>query len=114
MNIVLYGEAVENKGYEYFRDCVYDAELQYRASDLESYGLHTFYEMEAAVERAMQVCRTLDLPVRAHFKVIYISQDHQLYCDWRLSALGRKLVLLNANPSNRYIARLQIELMGDR
>ena len=92
-------------------ESVLDRNLKYLASELSGYGIESGHELKQAVERAMQVCQSAELSVRSNFKAIYVCIEGQLYKDWRLSELGRNLILLNASPANPYVARLQLELL---
>ena len=112
MNIAIYQGETSHESLETFREILYGVDLKYLASDLASFGLENSEEMEKAVVRAIKACRAVRIPIRKNFKEIYVSQRGRVYRDWRLSALGRKLVLINANPSNPVVARLQVELVG--
>ena len=111
MNVVLYHKFLHHEAVERFHDNMLDIGLNYWLSDLKWYGLEDTDELGKAVERAMKICSTMNLPVRENFKKTYIYKDDQLQYDWRLSSLGKKLVLLNSDPSNLFVAKLQMKLM---
>ena len=112
MNVVIYKNRIYNESFEKFRDKLFDTELNYFASDLFNYGFNEPEEIEFAVQRAMNVCNTAGLAIQRNFKQVYVYKNNAIVCDWRLSTLGRKLVILNANTNNPFVARLQIELLG--
>jgi DNA-damage-inducible protein D len=112
MEIIIYEESRGTDPMEEFIEKIHDAQLRYLASELLSFGINDISEIEAAVNRALHVCRAAGLPAKHHFKPVYVYDRGGILADWRLSALGRKLVLLNANPENPYVARLQLELVG--
>jgi DNA-damage-inducible protein D len=111
MEIIIYEENLGDPLDE-FMEKLHDTQLRYLASELLNFGLSDISEIEEAVNRALHVCRAAGLPAKHHFKPVYIYDRGGIIADWRLSALGRKLVLLNANPENPYVARLQLELVG--
>ena len=113
MNIVLYNSSLYNKSYEEFKQLMFDIELSYLASELLNYGFISPNEIEEAVNRAVRICKTAGLNIKKNFKPIYVYKNGDIVCDWRLSALGRKLVFLNANSDNPFVARLQIELVSN-
>lgn len=112
MNIILYEEDHYSDPLDSFMEKLYETQLRYLASELLSFGLTSMSEIEDAVARALHVCRAAGLPAKQHFKPVYVYGRGEIIADWRLSSLGRKLVLLNANPKNPYVARLQLELVG--
>lgn len=111
MEIAVYNYTFRNEVLQRLQESIMDRELHYFASELTELGVMENDDMLQAINRAMQICRTNGIPVRAHFKSIYLSRGGQLFADWRLSDLGRKLVLLNGNPLNPVIARLQLEIL---
>ena len=96
---------------EQFRSTIHERNLRFLASELMDRHLMDYLEIQRAIKRAMIVCKTLDLPIEAHFKPLYVSRSGQVLCDWKLSDLGRKLVLINGNPANPFVAMLQKELI---
>ena len=111
MNIIVCKNPVYNESFEEFRDKLFDTELSYFASDLFNYGLNASDEIDIAIQRAIAICKTAGLTIKQNFKPVYIYKNNEIVCDWRLSSLGRKLVLLNANANNPFVARLQLELL---
>ena len=56
-------------------------------------------------------CCTANVPVAENFKPVYLSKNGEVICDWRVSTLGRQLILLNGNPAIAQVAKLQLELL---
>jgi hypothetical protein len=95
-----------------FLNAVLESQLKHYASDL-------FPELEMidndvlnhALRRAQQVCSTLNLPVRDHFKRIYRTDGNNTYCDYRLSHTAYLLVSINGDVSRKKVAQIQMELV---
>jgi len=96
---------------DWFEEVMIDADLKYFASDMLLYGFNNMHEIDEAVERAMQICQTAAIPVRNNFKSIYLSNNGEVFCDWKLSNFSRKLVMINADASFPLVAKIQIELL---
>ena len=109
MNITIYQNA-GGRAAEYW-DTLNDTRLKYLAGDLHQYAISND-EIQEAVDRAVKVCKATGIPIRENFKPVFVCRNHEIEQDWRLSPLGRKLVMLNANPANPYVARLQMELVN--
>ncbi len=95
---------------EDFLDALYSREMQYLASDLLNDGL-TPGQIAHAVQRAMLAVRSAGLEVRQHFLPVYTPRDGGLMRDCKLSRFGYALVLLNAEPGCRAVARWQVRLV---
>lgn len=87
--------------------------LGYKASNLWDKGFETPEELSRAVARAMRACRRSGIPVREHFKPVYISdeEEHLVARDWKLSKFAYLLVLLNAETEHPLVSRLQVRLI---
>ena len=112
MNIVIYNNNYRSKAFEQFMEVLFDSDLHFLASELSIYGITSGPETEIAIKRAMKICNSTHQNVRQHFKPVILCKDGTLQRDWKLSPLARKLVLLNANPSNPLVGRLQMELLN--
>lgn len=88
-----------------------DADMVYMASTLMPLGFNDMRQLKCAVDRAIKICMAAAIPVNAHFKLLYLSDHGQLVCDWKLSRLARQLVLINGDPNNPIIAKMQIRLL---
>lgn len=111
MHLVVY-EKRSSDAIDDFSKAVTDTELRYYASSLMELGIGSIDEIHGAIGRAMQICNALHVPVRSHFKVIYLYKNGTLITDWRLSEMARKLVLLNADPTNPVVAKIQLRLLN--
>lgn len=112
MSMTIYHNHLRNELLDRLLENLLDAELEYTASELfVSLGLIDPYKIDAAVARAIQICQTASIPVRNNFKPVYMSSHGQIVCDWRLSPLARKLVILNADASHPLVAKVQVELL---
>ena len=78
---------------------------------LTGVGIDDEREMDRALLRTIQVCRSLDIPLDRNFLMVYRNDGRDLLRDWKLSNLACSLLLLNANTANEIVARTQIELI---
>jgi len=97
-----------------FVEAITDRELHYMASTLENVGFEPSEEITHAVERAMRICNNCGVPVREHFKTIYIADDaqHTVKKDWKLSKLAYSLAMLNGATDNPMVGRIQLEILS--
>jgi DNA-damage-inducible protein D len=80
----------------------------YFASDLmASLDYDDRDRFEEAVHKAMQSCATLNIPVRYHFRIVFVSHRNGLYGDYRLSSFACYLITMNADPGYPAVARAQ-------
>ncbi len=95
-----------------FLRAIVDAQLTHYASDLypelESIDEITFNN---SLQRAQQVCTTLNLPIHEHFKKIFRTSGRHIYCDYRLSHTAYILVSINGNVESKKVAQIQMELV---
>lgn len=95
-----------------FLEAMTDHELNFLASSLHQI-LQDQDEITNALNRAMCICNNFGLPIREHFKAIYMA-DHDLQfvkIDWKLSKLAYMLSILNGNPENPIVGQMQIKLL---
>jgi hypothetical protein len=64
--------------------------------------------LDQAIERAFKACASLDISIKLNFKSVFRTCDDHLVTDWRLTALACYLIVINADPSNSKVARMQI------
>jgi hypothetical protein len=84
-------------------------ELLYYASEIEQSMGFTDEELEAAIERAFKACKTLRISIDDNFKSIFRSDNvHEMIPDWKLSSLACYLLIINADPSNTNVAKVQL------
>jgi len=95
-----------------FMEAMADRDLIFRASSLHKI-LHDENEINFALSRAMRVCNNCGLPIREHFKAIYMADDavQSIKIDWKLSKLAYMLSILNGNPENPIVGQIQIKLL---
>lgn len=102
--------AFRNKSMDEFIDMVNSCQMSYWASDLLDQGLNPD-EIRRAVGRAMLACTSAGLDFHGHFKLMYTSADQGVsFDDCKMTRLGYQLTILNASPSNKYVASYQIKL----
>lgn len=84
-------------------------ELLYYASEIERSMGFSAEELEVAIDRAFQACTTMHISIDDNFKAIFRSDDqHEMVPDWKLSSLACYLLIINANPSNSNVAKVQL------
>lgn len=106
-------DTVLNTNFDAFLEGLRYQKLKYYASELsQAIAIESFEELKSAVNRAMNACRAQQLETDDHFKPIYRCEESQLINDWKLSPLAYCLVLINSNPSNPQVARLQLQLVS--
>lgn len=113
MQVVIYNTERVNPFLGNLEDNLMDFDLHHKGMELVSKGLMRFEELQLAVKRAMNICRTSNINVRRHFKAVYISREGILLRDWRLSDLARKLVLINGDSNNEIVAQIQLGLLEE-
>ncbi len=101
------------KGLLEFIDAVIDSNMRHYATEIiEMVEMGKEDELIEAMRRAQEACRIMNIPIDKHFKKVYRDNpDHRVICDYKLSPLAFGLVCINANPSNKNIARIQIEMI---
>lgn len=58
--------------------------------------------------RTFKVCSALEIPINDNFKKIYRYDGQQMITDWKLSPLACYLLMLNGNPQNPSVAKVQL------
>ena len=97
---------------ESLRESLTNRYLRHYAIDvLERAGIDDQQEMEGALLRAMQVCRSMNIPLDENFKMVYRNDGHDIVRDFKLSDLASSLLMMNASTANVFVARTQIELI---
>ena len=99
--------------FDAFRDAVADHALRFRASDLREAGFEPEEEVSRAVARAMQICSGCGVPIREHFKTVYVGDHHEhtVSRDWMLSRFAYTLVVMNGAADNPLVSRLQFQVI---
>jgi hypothetical protein len=97
-------ELVEYDHYRYSH-----AALKFYASDImEQLGYESYNDLTIVLNRAIQACRAMSIPVSLHFRQVFRYDGEKTWLDWRLSSLGCYLVVVNADPGNPVVARAQL------
>jgi hypothetical protein len=95
-----------------FLNAIVDAQLIHYASDLyPELEMPDEESFNQSLNRAQQVCSTLNLPVHEHFKRIYRTSKNHVYCDYKLSHTAYILVSINGDVSRKKVAQIQMELV---
>lgn len=113
MLVQLEAEQFENPSFVAFLHSLQESKLRYYASELQNIlEMNTLESLEAALLRAMNVCRHQQLDLAEHFKPIYRCKESGVVKDWKLSPLAWCLVMINADPANPAVARMQLTLLA--
>ena len=85
----------------------------YSAHDLLDYlDYEMITDIDTAIDRAINVCHSVNMPVNENFMMIYrAGENGQLQRDWRLSPLAYYLVILNGDPVNINVARAHVGVL---
>ncbi|MCK9205327.1 MAG: hypothetical protein M0P58_12970 [Bacteroidales bacterium] len=95
-----------------FLEAMESLELRFLSTDLLiHFGFDDEHSIDHAILRAMQACRSLQLPQSRHFRKIFIIHENGIGHAWKLSALGCYLALVNEDPSHPLVARMQASLL---
>ncbi len=101
------------KGLLEFIDAAIDSNMRHYASEIiEMVEMGKEEELMEAMLRAQEAIRAMGIPVENHFKKIYRESRHNVICDYKISPLAFGLICINANPSNKNVARIQIEMIN--
>ena len=82
--------------------------IYYASEVLERIGDTSETGLAEAIARTMQICSALDIAIDDNFKKIYRYNGQHLITDWQLSPLSCYLLLLNGNPMNPSVAKIQL------
>ncbi len=95
-----------------FIEAIEQLDLHFSSTSLEHvYGQQD--ELEFAIERAIRVCNSLGMPLHKHFRKRFVSniEVRTLKTDWNMSKLANSLTLMNGNPDNPMVSRMQLEIL---
>ena len=91
------------------RQWYYDNRLDYFASEImKMLEIEDETDITFSLSRALQVCRTLNIPVSRNFKKVYRFNGVNLVTDWKISPLASYLIIINCNPENEQVAKAQL------
>jgi hypothetical protein len=86
-----------------------DMDLLYYASDImDKLGCEKDEEIDEAIQRVVQVCQSLNIPLKRNFRRIYRYDGFKMITDWKISPLACYLLMINGNPCNPNVAKAQI------
>ena len=96
-----------------FVEAMEQLDMQFTSASLENI-YQSARDMEMAIARAMRVCSNIGLPLERHFRRRYLANEslHTLETDWRMSKVAYCLTLVNGNPDNPMVGRIQWELLN--
>ena len=87
----------------------FEPRLNYFVSEvMEKLNIEDKDEIAASVNRAIQVCGTLQLPQHCNFKKVYRFDGENMIMDWKISSMACYLIIINCNPKNEYVAKAQL------
>ena len=96
-----------------FIKAIQERALVYHTGMMED-RFDTHDDLLFALERAMRICSNCGVPQQEHLREIYISnsQKHSVKKDWSLSKFGYFLLVLNGNPNNPFLSRLELTIIN--
>jgi DNA-damage-inducible protein D len=87
----------------------FESKLNYFASDImETLNIEDKEEIDLSLERALQVCSALNIPVHFNFKKVYRFDGENLISDWKISSLACYLLIINCSTVNEHVAKAQL------
>ena len=92
-----------------FQDIYFSYGKKHLASDLLTLGLSP-KQILAAVKKATIALQNSGESKRKHFLPVYSERRGQIIRDCKLSDLGKAFVMINADPRNPKVAKLQLQL----
>ncbi|RPD40802.1 hypothetical protein [Chitinophaga barathri] len=85
----------------------------YASELLEALG-YRLSEAAGALDRAMQACAALHIPVELNFRRTYCCNTAGMEADWLLSGLAGYFLVVNCDPRHPAVARAQLHLLRKR
>lgn len=70
-----------------FREAMENREFIYTAGHLKRHGFATREEIQHALRRSICICKSMDIPVRKHFRYFYLSNKQIVSREWKMSKL---------------------------
>jgi hypothetical protein len=81
---------------------------------MKSLGYDRYDLFEPAIESARKVCYSLDIPLRYHFKMIFIDDGCSIFKEYLFSPLACYLITMNADSSLPAVARAQLYFLRSK
>lgn len=99
--------------FEAFEEAMEFSELRYPLAALQQYGFEDEAAIYTALNRAIRICKSLEVDPRKHFRPYFTAGGRGMPAlrEWRVSKLGYYLVLCNGEPDNPYVGAFQMELL---
>lgn len=69
-------------------------------------------EKHAVVDRALCICRTMHIPITAHFRKVYVPSPEGLKEDYLVTDLGCYLLTINADAQHPAVGRAQVYFLS--
>lgn len=98
-------EVVEYEHYAYSQAPL----LKFYASEImEQLGYDSYEDISLVLNRAVLACKAMGISVSQHFRHVYRYDGDKIHLDWKLSSLACYLLVVNADPGNPVVARVQL------
>jgi hypothetical protein len=75
---------------------------------MEALGYTDYDSFEVAIESAKKACYCLNIPVRHHFKTIFVDDGRSIHQEYLFSHLACYLITMNADSSLPAVASAQM------
>ena len=96
-------------------DDIRSMDCRFQCFDLmESLGYENYYLFEPAIESAKKACLSLNIPLRYHFKSVFIYDGSSIHKEYLFSHLACYLITMNADSSMPAVARAQLYFLKKR
>lgn len=111
-NLALYIQPYDSASLNDFLEALDQSEIHFSSKSL-AFVFHSPEEMQKAISRAMNICSSIGMPLRQHFRRRFLSDStlQTLEVDWSMSKLAYCLMLMNGSDDNPIVARFQWELI---
>jgi DNA-damage-inducible protein D len=83
----------------------------YSTTLMEFLDYDKFELFEEVIRTAKKACVNLNIPIKQHFKTVYICDKDNLYIDYCLSPFACYLITMNADPSYPRVAEAQLNFI---
>lgn len=96
-------------------DDIRSMDCRFQCADLmESLGYEKYGLFEPAIEAAKIACYSLNIPIRYHFRTVFISDGNSIHKEYLFSHLSCYLITMNANSSMPAVARAQLYFLNKK
>lgn len=85
--------------------------MRHLASELLGEYGYDDENMKDALDKALELCMVMDIPIALHFRKVYLYEGESLKTDWMLSDLASYLVLVNGDIHNPNVAKARLYLL---